>query len=106
MSNKLPPPSQITLISNAISADPNITKGPTERETIIEYVKKLFEIENEINVLKEDQKTLKEDYKDKLDMKAVAQVLRTVKILQKVESRSTYDNLLDIIEKDLNLLPE
>ncbi len=106
MSNKFPPLKQDELISNAISADPNITKGSTERETIIEYVKRLFEIENEISILKEDQKTLKEDYKDRLDMKAVAQVLRTVKILQKVESRSTYDNLLDIIEKDLNLLPE
>ena len=83
--------------------DPNIKKGSTEREYVVEYVKRLMNIENEIDDLKEAKKDLKDEFKDKIDMSVVAQVLRTINILKKVSARSTYDNILDILEKEMNI---
>ena len=90
-------------IVDGIMSDPNIKNGSTEREYVVEYVKRLMNLETEIDDLKEAKKDLKDEFKDKIDMSVVAQVLRTINILKKVSARSTYDNFLDILEKELNI---
>lgn len=58
------------------------------KETVDEFVERLMTIENEKRLLAEDRKLLFEEYKQKLDLKAIKAALQIVKIRSKLESTS------------------
>lgn len=76
-------------------------KDKTVRELLKEYLKRLNVIETEMSVLKEDKKTLDEEFKDKLDLKTLKQALRVHNILKDIKHKDTYDQILDMLEKEM-----
>lgn len=54
------------------------------QSTVSEFIERLTQIENEQKLLAEDRKALIEDYKDKIDVKAMMAAIRIVKIKSKL----------------------
>jgi uncharacterized protein (UPF0335 family) len=67
-------------------------------ETVRELVEKITQIDNEVKLLQEDRKTVLEEYKDKLDLKAFKAALRIVKLRENVDN-TELDNILEVLEK-------
>jgi len=72
--------------------------------TLDEFVKRLFNIENEQKLLSEDRKQLIAEYKDKLDVKSVQAAIRIVKIKSKLDSSDEeLDSLIAAVSKNVSL---
>jgi uncharacterized protein (UPF0335 family) len=69
----------------------------SKQDDVKELIEKITQIDNEIKLLQEDRKTLLEDYKGKLDLKAFKAAMRIVKVRESVDS-DELDNYLDILE--------
>lgn len=69
------------------------------KKVVGDFVRRLKNIEGELELLKEQKKDLVEEYKDKLDMKTLNAALRAVKIKKKVAYRDTFDTFCDILEE-------
>lgn len=69
---------------------------------IKELVEKLMRIDSEKQLLNEEQKQLFEDYKNKLDIKAVKAAIRIAKIKTRVEiSDDSLDEMVEAAESKL-----
>lgn len=68
------------------------------RALVKEFVERITNIDNEIELLKQDRKDLCEEYTDRLDMKTLQAALRVVKIQQSVDHRDTFDLFLEALE--------
>jgi hypothetical protein len=62
-----------------------------------EFITRLENVDNEIELLKEDRKNLIEEYKTKLDMKTLTAALKVIKIQSAVAHRDTYDLFLEAL---------
>jgi hypothetical protein len=75
---------------------------PTEinalKALVKEFVDRINNIDNEIELLKEDRKGVIEDYSDKLDYKTLQAALKVVKIQSGVEHKDTYDLFMEVLE--------
>lgn len=69
------------------------------RQTVGEFVRRLKNIENEMDLLKEQRKDLIEEFKEQLDMKTLNAAIRSIKIKKKVQHKDTFDIFCDILEK-------
>lgn len=63
-----------------------------------EFVGKLENVDNEIELLKSDRKELIEEYSEKLDWKTLQAAIKVVKIKQGVAHRDTYDLFETVLE--------
>lgn len=64
-----------------------------------EFIEKLSKLENEQRLLAEDRKALVEDYKEKIDMKALMAAIRIVKIKSKLgPSEGDCENYIEQID--------
>ncbi len=69
---------------------PKKNSGPTREkkqmaDTVVkEFMERLTSIENEMKLLGDDRKALVEEYKDKIDMKALRAAIRIVRIKSKL----------------------
>lgn len=76
---------------------------PTElgeiKKLVTEFMDRFERIDNELEILKEDQKMLLEEFSDRIHMKTLKQAMRTVKIKKKVEQLETYEALVDILDE-------
>lgn len=70
---------------------------------VSEFVEKMRSIEHEIDDLKERQKELVDEYKDKLDVKTLQAAMRAVKIKKKVQGKDTFDIFCEILEEKENV---
>lgn len=61
------------------------------KKLVSEYIRRKETVENEIATLKEDSKSLDEEYAEKLDVRTLAYVLRVLKIESKIEHKDAYD---------------
>jgi hypothetical protein len=68
-----------------------------------EFISRFKNIENEIELLKEDQKALIEEFSDRLDIKTLQAAMRTVKIKKKVGYKDTFDMFVEILERKENI---
>ena len=77
----------------------------SKQDDIKDLVEKITNIDNEIKLLQEDRKTLLEDYKDKLDVKAFQAAVRIAKIKAKLRdtSETEFDNMLLAIEDKISV---
>lgn len=66
---------------------------------VTEFVDKVESIEDEIQLLKQDQKELVEEYADRVDVKTLRQVLRVLKIEASVAHKDTYDVMYGALKK-------
>jgi uncharacterized protein (UPF0335 family) len=69
------------------------------KEIVQELVEKIASIDNEMKMLQEDRKTLLEDYKDKLDIKAFKAALRIIKLRENVDG-GELDNILGVLDNN------
>ena len=67
------------------------------RELVKEFVGRVENIDNEIELLKEDRKSVIEEYSDKLDMKTLQAALKVIKIQKGVDHKDTYDLFLEAL---------
>lgn len=79
-------------------------KGASTKELTIEFLKRLKVIENEIKTLQEDKKELEAEFKEKIDMKTLKQALKVHKVLIEVEHETTYEEMMDLLEKEMGSL--
>jgi uncharacterized protein (UPF0335 family) len=70
----------------------------SKQDDVKELIEKITQIDNEIKLLQEDRKTILEDYKGKLDLKAFKAALRIAKLRENVDDQGELDNILDILE--------
>lgn len=70
------------------------------KASVLDYVSRLENIDNEISLLKEDKKVLKEEFKEKIDLKTLNAVLRILKIEAGVIHADTYATFYDVLKND------
>lgn len=79
------------------------TMSPDERDAlkvvVDEFMTRLKNVENEILMLKDDKKTLISEFSDKLDVKTLKVCLQVIKIEAKVEHKSTFDLLMEVLQE-------
>ena len=68
------------------------------RSVVKEFVGKIENVDNEIELLKTDRKEIIEEYQDKLDMKTLQAALKVVKIKQGVAHKDTFDLFLEALD--------
>lgn len=64
----------------------------------LEFVERLERIDNEIETLKEDKKELKEEFKEKIDLKTLNQVLRVLKVESTVVHKDTFEVIKEALK--------
>jgi uncharacterized protein (UPF0335 family) len=69
------------------------------KEIVQELIEKITSIDNEIKLLQDDRKTLLEDYKDKLDIKAFKAAVRIIKLRENVDN-GELDNILGVLDNN------
>lgn len=67
------------------------------RDLVKEFVGKIENVDNEIELLKQDRKEIVEEYADKLDMKTLQAALRVIKIQRTVDHKDTFDLFIEAI---------
>jgi hypothetical protein len=73
------------------------------KKIVDEFMDRYTQVENELELLKEDQKNLVEEFSDRLDIKTLKQAIRSVKIRKKVEHKDTFDSLCEILDQRENV---
>jgi len=77
--------------------------GPAEldelKKSVLDFVERSNNIDNEIELLKEDRKALVEEFAEKIDMKTLNAVLRIIKIEEGVAHKDTFDLFLKTINE-------
>lgn len=68
------------------------------REIVKEFVSRIENIDNEIELLKQDRKELIEEFSDRLDMKTLQAALRVVKIKKAVAHKDTFDLFIETLD--------
>ncbi len=68
------------------------------KQLVNEFVDRYTNVENEMALLKEDQKNLVDEYSDKLDVKTLRQAIRAANIKKKVDHMDTFDTFVDILD--------
>lgn len=69
------------------------------KKLLSEFIERFTHIENEIDGLKEDQKSLLEDYDDRLDTKTLKQAIRIVKAKRKIQHLDTFEKYEEILSE-------
>jgi len=76
---------------------------PTEinalRSLVKEFMGRITNIDNEIELLKEDRRSVIEEYSTKLDYKTLQAALKVLKIQNGVEHKDTYDLFMEVLEE-------
>jgi uncharacterized protein (UPF0335 family) len=67
------------------------------KEVVREFMTRAQNIDNEIETLKEDKKTLVEEFSEKLDLKTLQAALKVLKIQQGVQHKDTYDLFMEAL---------
>jgi hypothetical protein len=76
-------------------------KGPIpfDLEQTKEFIKRYFNIERELQVLKEDKMVLKDEFKGKVDPNVVTKVARIAKLKLDLKKKDVSDSTVDETEK-------
>jgi hypothetical protein len=70
------------------------------KKVVGEFMTRLSNIENEVETLKEDRKTLIEEFGEKLDMKTLQMAIKQVKLQAGVAHKDTFDLFLEVLKDD------
>ena len=68
------------------------------KKLVKEFVTRIGNVDNEIDLLKEDRKDLIEEYSTKLDLKVLQAAMKVIKIQQSVAHRDTFDLFLEVLD--------
>ena len=73
-------------------------------ELVTEFIDSLLHIENEMKLLREDRVKLFDDFKSRLDTKAMKAAIQIAKIRSKLgDSEAPMDAILDVVSKKICL---
>lgn len=70
-----------------------------DKANIREFLKRVQQVDNEIETLKEDRKALVDEFKERFDMKTLQTALRVLKLENSVAHKSTYDEFMEILKE-------
>tara|TARA_Y100001937_G_C6986974_1_gene270334 strand:- start:120 stop:353 length:234 start_codon:yes stop_codon:yes gene_type:complete len=74
------------------------------KDVVLELVERLINVENEIKLLQEDKRNLFDEYKEKLDVKAVKAAIQIAKIKSRLgDSEIEVDRILEDVESRITL---
>ena len=89
-----------TKASEEITAD-NMPTSVTDLKPLIdEFMGKYKSIKQEQELLKDQEKELFEEYKQKIDMKELKAAMKVAAIMEKVSHKDAFDTILECIERD------
>jgi uncharacterized protein (UPF0335 family) len=75
----------------------------TAQTTVAEFIEKLTSIESELQLLKDDRKELLDEYKDRINTKALLAAIRIAKIRAKLgDDVADCDSYLDEVDGKLD----
>lgn len=69
------------------------------KDFVKDYIEKRTAIESEVDLLKDDLRALDNDFKSKIDIKAVKAALRIIKLKQSTDGNAV-DEVIDILQLD------
>ena len=76
----------------------------SNRELVLELVEDLLRIENEKKLLQQEQKELYEEYKERLDVKAVKAAIQIAKIRARLgDSETEVDRIMETVESKISV---
>lgn len=75
------------------------------REAVIEFVRRLSNIENEMSELRERKKDLTTEFKTKFDLPTLRLALTVAKAKSNVKHAWEFDSMLEVLEKEFAVLP-
>lgn len=83
----------------------NIKDGKTTQELVEEYLKRETALDEQIEELRAAKKDLKEEFKDRIDLKVLAKAQRVMKARASVEvqEEESFQQMLDLMNADLEL---
>ena len=85
--------------SEEITAD-SMPSSITELQPLItEFMNKLKSIKQEQELLKDQERDLYDEYKNKIDMKELKAALKVAAIKEKVSHKDAFDTILECIER-------
>ena len=67
------------------------------RDLVKDFVTKIENVDNEIEMLKQDRKDIVEEFSEKLDMKTLQAALRVIKIQKSVDHQDTYELFIEAL---------
>lgn len=87
------------------TAPRNIKDSKTTQELVEEYLKRGAVLDEAMATIREDKKALKEEFKDRIDLKVLAKAQRVVRARASVEEKdeAAFQEMLDLMEADLTL---
>lgn len=71
------------------------------KKLVKEFVSRIENVDNEIELLKQDRKEIIEEYSTKLDLKVLQAAIRVLKIQQGVAHKDTFDLFLEVLDPDM-----
>lgn len=71
-----------------------------------EFVSRIENVDNEIELLKQDRKEIVEEYSTKLDLKVLQAAMRVVKIKHGVAHKDTFDLFLEVLDPEVGSTTE
>jgi len=78
--------------------DMEVSEVNEYKKLALEYVQRLETIDDEIDTLKGDKKTLKEEFEKKIDLKTLMQVVKVLKLEAGVIHKDTFDIIKEALE--------
>lgn len=89
------------MAKNSVPEKPIAELQPDELNALKAVVKEFMDraavIDNEIETLKEDRKTLIEEFSDKLDFRTLQIALRVLKLQNSVAHKDAYDLFVEVL---------
>lgn len=67
------------------------------KSVVLEFLEKIGNVDNEIELLKEDRKSLISEYEEKLDVKTLTAALKVLKIQRGVAHRDSFDAFMEVL---------
>lgn len=76
------------------------------KKLVKEFVSRIENVDNEIELLKQDRKDIVEEYSTKLDLKVLQAAIRVVKIKKGVAHKDTFDMFLEVLDPEVGTSSE
>lgn len=71
------------------------------KKLVKEFITRVENVDNELELLKQDRKDLIEEYSTKLDLKVLQAAMRVVKIQKSVAHKDTFDLFMEVLDPQL-----
>lgn len=74
--------------------------GVSQVDLVREFVKRMRVLEAEEETIREAKKDLRDEFKDRIDLKVLACAMQVVKIKERVQHKGTFEDIMELLEKE------